>query len=67
MSLDTDKARAAVGRTLAAIEQDCSQTWPACPRPGLLCDCRLRAVRAINALRLLADVEGDGALFRVAE
>lgn len=50
--LDTDTARAAAGRAIAAIEEDCSASWPACPRGGLLCDCRLRAVRALNAVRL---------------
>jgi hypothetical protein len=50
--LDTDAARAAVGGTLAAIEDDCSGSWPACPRGGLICDCRLRATRAVNALKL---------------
>jgi hypothetical protein len=52
MNLDSDKARSAAGRTLAALEEDCSQTWPHCPRSSLLCDCRLRAVRVLNALRL---------------
>jgi hypothetical protein len=47
--LDSDEARAAVGRTMAALEGDCSQS---CPRGGLICDCRLRAVRALNALKL---------------
>jgi len=50
--LDTDAARAAAGRSLAAMEDDCSGSWPACPRGGLICDCRLRAVRALNAVRL---------------
>lgn len=49
-SLDTDEAREIVGRTMAMIEEDCSQTWPECPRRSPLCDCRLRAVRAVNAL-----------------
>lgn len=51
-SLDTDEARARVGASMAAIETDCSKTWPRCPRPYILCDCKLRAVRAINAIRI---------------
>ena len=50
--LDTDMARAVAGRAIAAIEEDCSASWPQCPRGGLICDCRLRAVRALNAVRL---------------
>ena len=50
--VDTDATRAAVGRTLAAIEDDCSGSWPACPRASLICDCRLRATRAVNALKM---------------
>lgn len=49
--LNTDEARAAVGQSMAAIEPDCSETWPTCPRGSVLCDCRLRATRACNALR----------------
>lgn len=49
--LDEALALAHVGRSLAAIEQDCSLTWPDCPRDSLLCDCRLRAVRAVNAVK----------------
>jgi len=49
-----NEAHAAVARTLAAIEEDCSQSWPHCLRNSLICDCRLRAVRAVNALRRLA-------------
>jgi hypothetical protein len=49
-SVGDDEAREAVGRSLARIEEDCSRTWPRCPRFGPLCDCRLRAVRAVNAL-----------------
>jgi hypothetical protein len=52
--LDSDQAREAAGRTLAAVEEDCSRTWPSCPRRGqLICDCRLRAVRVLNALKML--------------
>lgn len=51
--LDTDAARAAAGHAIAALEEDCSASWPTCPRGGLLCDCRLRAVRALNSVRLL--------------
>jgi hypothetical protein len=40
---------------MAALEDDCSRTWPVCPRGSLLCDCRLRAVRALNAVKLLDD------------
>jgi hypothetical protein len=43
---------AVAGRAVAAIEEDCSASWPRCPRGGLVCDCRLRAVRALNAARL---------------
>jgi hypothetical protein len=50
--LDTDEARMAIGRTLAAIEEDCSKSWPQCPHTGeLICVCRLQATRAINALK----------------
>lgn len=60
--LDTDGARAAAGRSIAAMEEDCSASWPACPRGGLICDCRLRAVRALNAVRLhLGSTTGRGA------
>jgi len=40
-----------VAGTLAAIEMDCADAFPTCPRRGLICDCRLRAVRAVNVLR----------------
>jgi len=50
--LETDEARMAIGRSLAAIEMDCSKSWPVCPRSDLICDCRLRAIRAVNALKL---------------
>jgi hypothetical protein len=50
--LDSDEAQAAVGRSVAALEEDCSQAWPGCVRGGLVCDCRLRAVRAVNALKM---------------
>ncbi len=54
--LDEGRAQAEVGRTMAAIEQDCSRSWPDCPRQSVLCDCRLRAVRAVNAVkRVIAD------------
>ena len=53
--LDSDLAQAAAGRTLAAIEPDCSLTWPECPRRSLLCDCRQRAVRVLNAVKMLDD------------
>jgi hypothetical protein len=55
--LGSPQALAAVARTLAAIEEDCSQAWPRCPRSevSLICDCRLRAVRAINALKMLPE------------
>jgi len=51
--LNSDEAREAAGRTLAALEERCSRTWPRCPFPGPVCDCRLRALRVLNALRLL--------------
>jgi hypothetical protein len=51
--LDSDEALRAAGRTLAQLEEDCSRSWPACPRGPFICDCRLRAVRVLNALRLL--------------
>jgi hypothetical protein len=47
-----DEDRAVVGATMAAIEEDCSKSWPHCPRLSPLCDCRLRATRAVNALKL---------------
>lgn len=57
VDLDSDEARAAAGRTLAALEEDCSRTWPRCPLPGPLCDCRLRAVRVLNALKTLKTLD----------
>lgn len=50
--LNSDRARAVAGKALAAIEEDCSQAWPRCPRESPLCDCRLRALRVLNALRI---------------
>lgn len=50
--LDADAVKAVAGRAVAAIEEDCSASWPRCPRGGLICDCRLRAVRVLNAARL---------------
>lgn len=44
-------AIAAAGAALARLEEDCSGAWPGCPRDGLLCDCRLRAVHAARAVR----------------
>jgi hypothetical protein len=44
---------AAVARSLSMLEVDCDKAWPVCPRTDqLICDCRLRATRAINALKL---------------
>ena len=51
--VDEDEARKAIGSSLARIEMDCSITWPNCPRGQLICDCRLRATRAVNAIKLL--------------
>jgi hypothetical protein len=50
--LSTDAVRAVVKRSMARLEDDCSRTWPRCPRDSLLCDCQLRAVRALNAVSL---------------
>lgn len=50
--LSTDAVRAVAGLSMARLEEDCSVTWPRCPRGSLLCDCRLRAVRALNAVSL---------------
>lgn len=50
--LDTDEARDVAGRAVAGLEDDCSRSWPRCPRPGVVCDCRLRSARVLNALRL---------------
>lgn len=47
------RAYAAAGRAVAALEEDCSVTWPVCPRRGLSCDCRLRAAFAVDAVRQL--------------
>lgn len=49
-SLDTEEAREVVGGALAAVEEDCSKTWPGCPLARAACACRLRAARAVNAL-----------------
>lgn len=47
----TDRTRALVGKALARLETDCSETWPRCPKLSILCDCRLRALHAIRAVR----------------
>jgi hypothetical protein len=49
-----DELYAIVGRAMAKLEMDCSKDWPQCPRMSVLCDCRLRAVNAVNALKLAA-------------
>ena len=49
---EDDVLFAIVGNTMARLEDDCSHVWPQCPRMGPLCDCRLRAVNAVNALKL---------------
>jgi hypothetical protein len=51
VKFNEDRVQEAIAATMAAIEPDCSKTWPACARGPLICDCRLRAVRAVNAMR----------------
>lgn len=48
---EDDVLFAIVGNTMARLEEDCSKDWPQCPRTSPLCDCRLRAVNAVNALK----------------
>jgi hypothetical protein len=50
--LDTTETHRAAAHAIAMIEEDCSKSWPTCPRDGLICDCRLRATRAINSIKL---------------
>jgi hypothetical protein len=52
MSKEDDVLYAIVGNTMARLETDCSMSWPQCPRSSPLCDCRLRAVDSVNALKL---------------
>lgn len=54
MSTEDDVLYAIVGNTMARLETDCARVWPQCPRTSPLCDCRLRAVNAVNALKLAA-------------
>ncbi len=45
------RAQAEVGAALARLETDCSRTWPECPKASILCDCRLRAIHAVNGVK----------------
>ncbi len=51
ISLPEDDARKALATAMALLEKDCSRSWPQCPRAGLACDCRLRAINGCNALQ----------------
>lgn len=56
MMVDDQCTRLAVGQAMAALETDCAQSWPQCPRESVLCDCRLRAVHAISAFMAIDNV-----------